>query len=439
MKKPLLMLCLVAIAASGCKFLVKQLVDYQEYWPNGLPKSRGQLFGDQQSGEWTLSYESGRPLAKGTYENDRQVGPWTFYYENGNEMRSGSYDQAGLRTGEWLYKYDDQTPQSRGSYVADFEDGPWTFYGEDGAVTMTGCYENGKQAGPWSFYYAGGRPKAEGLYYRGDRVGPWQVWTEQGISRIQDFGLKAGIQLVREMWPGTDTVRRLGVLKNGKQVGRWSSYHQNGKLRFCCALDDGVPSGVFEARDENGVVIAQGLLDQGAVVSGIAVVQGVSRELPAGKLAMMPGDVDPWSSHRRAYARGARSASCRRSSWARRRPQLPATSAYTAVVIRKESEQPTAASPAPVAETIVDADRRAAAAHAGAGAAAADRQAEEGAGPVRRRIHRRAPRRARAACSTTTRPARTARDRRAPAAARTSRASRCPSRSCRASTAATST
>ncbi len=304
MKKSYLLLLLAPLWLTGsCKFLVKQLVDYTDYWPNGLPKSRGQLFGDKQSGEWILSYESGRPLAKGRYENDRQVGSWTFYYENGNEQRSGTYDENGLRTGEWLYKYEDQTPQARGSYVADFEDGPWTFYGEDGAVSMEGQYDAGKQSGLWRFYWPGGRSKAEGLYHRGDRVGPWQVWSEDGKSRIQDFGKKAGVTLVRETWPDTDVVRRVGVLANGAPVGRWTSYHDNGRVRLCVGVRDGAPSGVFEARAADGSVLAQGVFDGGEVAPGaVAVTEGVSRPMPTGPLPAVPADVAPWAEVERLSA-----------------------------------------------------------------------------------------------------------------------------------------
>ncbi|HEB52956.1 MAG TPA: hypothetical protein ENI87_06855, partial [bacterium] len=297
MKTPFLLTFAVPLALLGsCKFLFRQLIDYTELWPNGLPKSRGKLMGDKQTGEWILSYESGRPLARGAYKDDRQYGPWTFYYENGNEMRSGSYDERGLRTGLWIYKYEDQLPQARGSYVADFEDGPWTFYGPDGAVRMAGQYDAGKQSGLWHFYYAGGRPKAEGLYYRGDRVGVWQVWSRDGSSRLQDYGSKPGVQPVREVWPDSDRVRRVGLRVNGTPAGRWASYHENARLRFYCGLRNGMPNGVFEARDRNGTVLAQGRFENGALApGGIAVVDGVTRELVPGALPAVPQQVAPWS------------------------------------------------------------------------------------------------------------------------------------------------
>jgi antitoxin component YwqK of YwqJK toxin-antitoxin module len=247
MKKSTLLLFVAPLALlASCKFLFNQLVDYKDLWPSGLDKARGSLMGGKQSGEWVLSYESGQPLAKGTYKNDRQVGDWVFYYENGSEKRSGSYDENGLRTGEWTYTYEDSTPQSKGSYYQDSEDGLWKFYGTDGAVIRAGQFDAGKQSGLWRFNYAAGKPRAEGFYHAGSRIGPWQVWDENGGSRMQDFGTKAGIQVVRQVWPGTSDLQRVGVLENGQPAGRWTSYHPNGKLRFCCGMASGTPNGSFE-------------------------------------------------------------------------------------------------------------------------------------------------------------------------------------------------
>lgn len=256
---PLCLGVLLCLSAGACKFLVNQIVDYTETWSSGLPKSRGALAGGLQSGEWTYFYESGKPRAKGPYQNDRQVGFWTYYFENGTAERSGSYDETGKRTGEWSMQYADQTPQARGSYVGDFEDGLWRFYGQDGVLEREGQFDAGKLSGPWTYYHPNGKPKAAGMYHDGVRVGVWSVWDEQGQRGRQDFGGKAGVEIVAEA-AADGTVLRTGVLKSGAPVGRWTSYHGNGKLKFCCSLTPGangpVAGGVQEARDEQGNVLA---------------------------------------------------------------------------------------------------------------------------------------------------------------------------------------
>lgn len=292
--KTLLVGLAVCVSAVGCKFLAQQLVDYSEKWSSGLPKSRGTLAAGVQNGDWVYYYESGKPRAKGQYANDRQIGAWTFYYENEVIERAGEFDATGKRAGEWTFQYQDQTPQARGRYLADFEDGLWQYFRADGSLDRAGQFDGGKLSGPWTYYYAGGKPKAEGMYFRGDRIGPWRVWNESGQESSQDFGSKPGVRIAREQW-SNGKVRREGVVSNGVPSGRWTSRHDNGQLRFCCTIADGKGNGVFEARDPAGNVIAQGVLAAGQFVSGTVVdASGASRSLVAGPLPAA-GSSKPWS------------------------------------------------------------------------------------------------------------------------------------------------
>jgi antitoxin component YwqK of YwqJK toxin-antitoxin module/peroxiredoxin len=284
MKNRLLLVAGLGLAAAGCKFLVNQVIDYTESWSSGMPKSRGSLAGGLQAGEWVYYYESGKPRAKGGYANDRQRGAWTYYYENGVVERAGAFDEKGLRSGEWTMQYPDQTPQARGSYVADFEDGPWQFFAADGSLERTGQFDNGQLSGLWRYFHKGGRPRAEGMYWRGQRVGPWRTWDERGGESTQEFGSRPGVQLVRESWPDGKP-RRAGALLNGAPAGRWTTWHPSGAIRFCCALTGAVASGVFEARDPSGSIVAQGRLVDGAFAAGsIAVVAGATRDIASGPM-----------------------------------------------------------------------------------------------------------------------------------------------------------
>jgi antitoxin component YwqK of YwqJK toxin-antitoxin module/peroxiredoxin len=351
MKKSTLLLFVAPLALlASCKFLFNQLVDYKDLWPSGLDKARGSLMGGKQSGEWVLSYESGQPLAKGTYKNDRQVGDWVFYYENGSEKRSGSYDENGLRTGEWTYTYEDSTPQSKGSYYQDSEDGLWKFYGTDGAVIRAGQFDAGKQSGLWRFNYAAGKPRAEGFYHAGSRIGPWQVWDENGGSRMQDFGTKAGIQVVRQVWPGTSDLQRVGVLENGQPAGRWTSYHPNGKLRFCCGMASGTPNGSFEAHGEDGSVLAQGRFEGGMITGGVCVENGVSRIMAPGALPSSPNDVATWSD---MAAVASASPEAAVAMLVAEHKSAVGSTPYVAVTLTESEQSPS--KPAPVAAAIIGA------------------------------------------------------------------------------------
>lgn len=259
----------------SCKFLARQIVPHLERWGNGLTKREGRLEGGLQTGEWTYYYESGQRRAYGRYAEDHQTGPWTYWFENGGVEWSGTFDAAGKRTGEWTFFYPDSTMRARGRYLADFEDGPWEFFREDGAPDRKGQYDGGKLSGPWTHYHAGSRPKAEGVCHSGQRIGPWRIWDEAGKESVQDFGNKPGVTIAREQWPDGKP-RRTGVLLDGAPVGRWTSWHDNGMQRFCCTLTGDRPSGVFEARDAAGAVIAQGVLSNGAFAEGSTGVESVA-------------------------------------------------------------------------------------------------------------------------------------------------------------------
>ncbi|HEX5050883.1 MAG TPA: redoxin family protein [Planctomycetota bacterium] len=345
MKTRTLVLCVaIGLPLAACKFIARQIVAHRDAWANGLTQREGQIEDGIQVGEWAFYYESGQRRAKGRYENDHQVGPWTYYYENGVTEWSGAFDAEGRRTGEWTFHYPDDTLRARGNYIADFEDGAWEFFGQDSLLERSGQYDGGKLSGPWKYFYPGGKPKAAGLCHRGQRIGPWQVWDEAGAQVTQDFGTKAGIQIVQEKWPD-GTVRRIGVLQNGAPVGRWTCYHENGKPRFSCTVQDGRASGVFEARDASGNLIAQGVLRDGQFVEGSLAMQGgQTRAIAAGPVPPANGSGADWADAAKLLAMPPEAAVGELIAEAR-------ASIEPASLLAKVAE-PTAPPPAPVAAVV---------------------------------------------------------------------------------------
>ncbi|MBL9078378.1 MAG: redoxin family protein [Planctomycetes bacterium] len=264
---------LLALAATlpSCKHLARSLVPHLERWSNGLTKREGRIENGLQTGEWTYYYESGQRRAHGRYEQDHQVGPWTYWFENGGVEWTGGYDERGKRTGEWTFFRPDGTVRARGRYIADFEDGPWEFFGDSGALDRNGQYDNGLLSGPWTYYHADGSRKAEGLCWRGQRIGRWQLRDAAGKETVQDFGTRPGVTIALESWPN-GARRRTGAVQDGKPVGRWTSWHDNGVLAFCCTLQGAVASGVFEARDPAGNVTGAGVFGDAAAAEPVAAL-----------------------------------------------------------------------------------------------------------------------------------------------------------------------
>lgn len=215
-----------------------------------------------QTGEWTYYYKSGMVRAQGRYDQDHQVGEWTYFHDQtGMVERKGAFDEQGRRAGEWLFQYPDGSMRSRGRYVADAEEGPWEFRAADGTLERAGQFENRLISGHW-VHQSGGKPSAEGLCHRGQRVGPWLLWDASGAQTAHDFGLQPGMTVVFERWPNGKP-RRAGVQLQGKPIGRWSSWHENGTPQLLVGMAQGKPTGLFEARAADGTVLGQGLWSEG--------------------------------------------------------------------------------------------------------------------------------------------------------------------------------
>jgi len=291
----LLALAAALVAVPACKFIAGQLVAFVDRYENGTPKREGTLVNGLQSGDWVYYYEDGRRRAKGRYEDDHQVGPWTYWYEGGTVEWQGRFDEDGLRSGAWKFYYPSEALRAQGSFADDFEEGYWRFFSQGGALEREGSFDAGKLSGVWTYFNGDGSRKAQGVCHRGQRIGPWTLWDEGGSASIKEYPIPTGLQIVREQWPD-ETLKRVGVLDNGDAVGRWVSYHESGALRFACSFRDGKPAGLFEARREDGSVLALGRLDGNELAEGcLAFVNGEERAMVPGPMPQRPPASGEWS------------------------------------------------------------------------------------------------------------------------------------------------
>ena len=90
---------------------------YEEYWPNGVPRTRGSYRNGEREGIWhewsrqnirmsTAEYEGGKldgifrkwrvngyPEVTGTYNNGKRTGKWTFFNADGSVARTEDYPE----------------------------------------------------------------------------------------------------------------------------------------------------------------------------------------------------------------------------------------------------------------------------------------------------------------------------------------------------------
>lgn len=218
--------------------------------------------------EWTLRFGSGALRARGTYDGRNQVGIWTYFHENGRVEANGSLDRSGKRTGEWVHYHPDGSIRARGRFRDDREDGVWTFSTPSGSTERVGQYDAGAQSGLWTDFHADGRLAGEGFLHRGQRIGTWRFSIDGGERMEREFPPQPNQTLMVEHWPN-GTLRRAGVLEDGQPLGRWTTWHSNGKRRFCCTRAGRDLTGVFEARLPDGSLLAEGMLDAGQTIEAV--------------------------------------------------------------------------------------------------------------------------------------------------------------------------
>jgi antitoxin component YwqK of YwqJK toxin-antitoxin module len=84
---------------------------------------------------------------------------------------------------------------------------------------------------PTKVYYENGKLKEIGLVSEGKRVGKWIYYSKNGIKLVEccfnDLGQKHGKWLI---WDINSQLRAQMLYKNGIRKGKWEIYDEHGKL-----------------------------------------------------------------------------------------------------------------------------------------------------------------------------------------------------------------
>ncbi|MBL8840990.1 MAG: redoxin domain-containing protein [Planctomycetes bacterium] len=224
-------------------------------------RGSGAVAGKDQVGEWTYLHENGQVKARGGYVADRQEGLWTWFHDNGNQEMEGQV-RDDRREGLWRYHHRNGNPRALGSFWRGREEGPWSFWNSDGQLVEQGDYSDGRPAGRWVSFGANGQKRAEGAWLDGHRVGEWRFWDDAGQPFVKSFALPAATIVVRETF-ADGKPRRDGFLRDTLPVGRFTTYHHNGRRRASGEFVDGSAHGPWMAWDAAGERLALGTVDHG--------------------------------------------------------------------------------------------------------------------------------------------------------------------------------
>ena len=205
------------------------------------------------------------------------------------------WDDLVERNGIYYKKFTDVpftgtvTGKSKGKVKKGKRDGPWVSY-LDGQLFSKGTYKDGKRHGPWVQYWLNGKLWSKGTYKNGLKEGPFVSFERDGKVRGKDTGTyKNGEKIepnvvISETVKYGDLVERNGLfykrssdvpfsgevtgrlqvtIKNGKRVGAFVTYWENGQLMTKGNYKDEDRDGAWVNYYDNGQLMSKGTYKDG--------------------------------------------------------------------------------------------------------------------------------------------------------------------------------
>jgi len=218
------------------------------YYDDGNPYSEGEMKNGEEEGEWKYYYENGNLYLVGSFTNGIENGLWTWYYESKELMRTatyknGLYDGAvvqyaaeghiidsvvhkeGRKHGLYKAYYSDGGISQVGEYARDRENGEWKSFFPDGTLSMSINFKDGEQVGATKLMYANGRLNQEFEFTEPDVGLLVNAWDPNGNQSVKD-----GSGKFTSFYENGEVFEE-GMVKEGKRVGVWNYFYEDGKKR----------------------------------------------------------------------------------------------------------------------------------------------------------------------------------------------------------------
>lgn len=271
-------------------------IAYAEDKKNGLRKTyeEGNLVkeepfvDDVQQGFTRYYYPAGELLKEVPYQIGAMHGKGYEYAKDGRiitlltfksgvltrQQRINRRDDVGQKQGMWLDFHPNRNIKVEGPYVNDLKNGYWKYYQPNGnlirvekwvmGVLQQNADEIAKIEIRREIYENTGTLKSKGSYRNGKREGVHREYDEEGnviAGAIYENGIKLYEGIVDEEgrkqgpWKAffaTGELRWEGSFKDNLKVGGWKYLYQDGKLEQRGSYIRGMEDGLWEWRYENG-------------------------------------------------------------------------------------------------------------------------------------------------------------------------------------------
>lgn len=226
------------------------------------------------SGLWTTFDEFGQRLSEGSYHLDRQTGYWTFWYSTGAVASIGHF-RKGEFTGVWEYhyepggvqqisEYDDEGKEKilaswspDGSAEVTDGNGYYRLHGDQsGVVLMEGSVNSGEMVGSWISRFPDGSIKEE-LVYRDREMMMISAWDPAGNQMVTNGG---GTYILYD-----SNGQRIyeAPYQSGRISGAVATYYPTGEIMNSSNFSEGIPNGKNVGYFISGQISVEGIMKDG--------------------------------------------------------------------------------------------------------------------------------------------------------------------------------
>ena len=221
---------------TGNKILQYKMVDglkngfYQEWYPDGKPKSKGKYLNNTIISNWTFWYENGEKEEEGTFKKGKKDGLWTTWYEEGQKRYEVRYEN-GEKEGLNISYYRDGSIFEKVNWKKDQIDGNvFSYYDGSGNLAAEIPHEDGKTHGIGTEWYENGTKKSE-VYYAYGMGLTKQDYYENGNKSLFQTSFNGELNGPWVLWNENGQKQQYGMYKNGEFTGTFIEYYENGNKK----------------------------------------------------------------------------------------------------------------------------------------------------------------------------------------------------------------
>ena len=189
----------------------------------------------RKQGEWKKNYPKSQAYEYvGQFKDDQPIGVFYYYYPSTKKKAIINHNPKSKRSEAIMY-HENGVELAKGIYYNQKKDSIWCYFGPSGRISYKETFKNGKLNGIKAIYFV-----SEDLADKSEKIARQETYIDDVLNgeykEFFDFG----------------TSKVSGNYLNGKKVGKFITYHINGKIMFVEHYKNGVKNGFSIGYSESG-------------------------------------------------------------------------------------------------------------------------------------------------------------------------------------------